>query len=155
MAAGRRAVTADVTRDSAERALLADLRCIIQTVNRHAAHVEKSCGVSTTQLTALELISGQPGVRVTGVSEALGVHASTASNMLDKLEAKGLIERRRGGTDQRTVSLYATPAGKRLLLESPGSHRHLLQEALHSLQDRDLKSIAASLGKLRALLANA
>lgn len=100
------------------------------------------------------MISHNPGVSVTGISKATGVHASTASNMLDKLEAKGLIERRRGGEDQRTVSLYPTPAGERLLRRAPGVPQHCLSAALAKMSDSEVRAVARSLHGLRAALAD-
>lgn len=49
------------------------------------------------------------------VSKALQVHQTSITNLVDKLEAQGLIERKRHPTDRRSTIAQMTPAGKSLL----------------------------------------
>lgn len=55
------------------------------------------------------------GPRVSDLSEALKVSAPTVSQQADELERRGLVERRRGESDRRSVRISLSPEGKALL----------------------------------------
>jgi DNA-binding MarR family transcriptional regulator len=70
--------------------------------------------VSPGRVGMLLLIDANPGVTQTRLARAVERDRSTMVGVLDQLEAKGLIERRRGA-DRRTNGLWLTRAGRRLL----------------------------------------
>jgi DNA-binding MarR family transcriptional regulator len=74
------------------------------------------------------LYGTRAGIRIDGMARVAGLSHSGAVRLVDRLEADGLVERRRGA-DQRSAALYLTPAGRR-------SARRLLSErevAMHSV----------------------
>lgn len=60
------------------------------------------------------LVEANPGVTQTRLAEEVGLDRSTMVGVLDSLQARGLIERRRGA-DRRTNGLWLTRAGRALL----------------------------------------
>jgi DNA-binding MarR family transcriptional regulator len=62
----------------------------------------------------LLLIEANPGVTQTRLAQAVGLDRSTLVGVLDALEARGLVERRRG-EDRRTNGLLLTRAGRALV----------------------------------------
>ena len=56
-----------------------------------------------------------------------GVETSTITRMLDRLEAKGLLSRKRSESDRRIIFLELTPAGQQLVTQIP----HLLAASLN------------------------
>jgi DNA-binding MarR family transcriptional regulator len=125
-------------------------RTIVKAIQSHSAGIERRCGVSASQLWALWEIHGEPGLRVKDISERLSITPATASNLLDKIEAKGLIRRDRSGADQRVVQLFPTKEGEALLATAPGPAEGALLNALARLDDGSLHDIAASLDALVA-----
>ncbi len=71
-------------------------------------------GISPGRLGMLLLVEANPGVTQSRLAQAVGRDRSTMVGVLDQLEAKGLIERRRGA-DRRTNGLWLTRAGARML----------------------------------------
>lgn len=71
-------------------------------------------GVSPGRIGMLLLIDANPGVTQSRLAAAVRRDRSTMVGVLDQLEAKGLIERRRG-EDRRTNGLWLTRAGRGLL----------------------------------------
>ena len=124
------------SRDQSQRAVLQNLRVIFRSIQEHSRWVEKKCGVSAAQLWAMWELFAEPGLPVSSLSKALSVHQSTASNMLDKLERKGLVRRDRSGPDQRVVRLYLTAEGVDLLAEAPRPAQGALTDALQRLPDQ-------------------
>lgn len=62
----------------------------------------------------LILIDANPGVTQSRLAEAVRLDRSTMVGVLDGLEARGLVERRRGA-DRRTNGLWLTRAGRSFL----------------------------------------
>jgi DNA-binding MarR family transcriptional regulator len=139
--------------DSSEPALwpheaLKRFRLIFRAVQQHSQWVESCVGVTCAQLWAMFEISKSLGLNVSELALAMSIHQSTVSNLLPKLEKKGLIRRERAKSDQRMVRLYLTEAGQRLVGQAPDPKRGLLQHALFELPEPELKALAASLDAL-------
>jgi len=96
-------------------------------------NIDSRHGLSGAQLWALWQISAQPGQRVSELADALHIHPSTASNLLDKLEASGLVRRERLDIDNRVVRLNLSEAGLKLVKEIPGPMQGQLRHALQQV----------------------
>ena len=62
----------------------------------------------------LLLVEANPGVTQGRLAEEVGLDRSTMVGVIDALQARGLIERRRGA-DRRTNGLWLTRAGRTLV----------------------------------------
>jgi DNA-binding MarR family transcriptional regulator len=109
----------------------------------HAA----AAGLSTAQVNALlALTPGEP-VPMRALASRLDYDASNLSVLADRLESRGLVERRLDPGDRRVKALGLTAEGERLraafwndLVADP--------EPLAPLADADLRALAALLGTL-------
>jgi len=88
------------------------LRLAQQAVFRDFA--ESVHGLSPGRVGLLIYIDANPGVTQSRLAEAVRRDRSTMVGVLDELEERALIERRRG-TDRRTNGLWLTRAGRSLL----------------------------------------
>ncbi len=127
------------------RDVLKKFRIIFGAVRQHFHAVEKACGVSGAQVWVLALLAERPGMRVSEIAQALSIHQSTASNLLDKVERAGLVRRRRSRTDQRVVELYLTGAGEAALAKAPRPFTGVLSHALEQLPQARLERLSADL----------
>jgi DNA-binding MarR family transcriptional regulator len=130
------------------RDVLKLFRVVFRAVQKHSSWVEKQCDVSGAQLWAMWELLVSPGLRVGDLSRAMTIHQSTASNLLDKLETKGLVRRERGGPDQRVVRLYLTPAGLEVLNRAPRPAQGVLTDALNAVSDEVLDGLNTNLTTL-------
>lgn len=128
-----------------EQEITKQLRIVFKAVQAHSKRVEKTCGLSSAKLWMLHEIASTHGIKVSQLATALSIHRSTCSNMLDKLEEKGLISRDRSKTDQRTVHLYVTALGFDLLKKAPIPHQGQLSSALKRLSPQQLIDLDNSL----------
>lgn len=106
---------------------------LVRMVQSGMKNIDSSHGLSGSQLWALWQISAHSGLRVTELAEAQHIHPSTASNLLDKLEARGLIRRERRDTDNRVVRIYLDKKGRELAKNIPGPVQGLLRNALREV----------------------
>jgi len=109
---------------------LMKFRLVINSTRRHYKWIERQTGINGALVWAMWELNHSPGLRVSELAVSMAIHQSTASNLLDKLEEKGLIERDRSNDDQRVVRLFLTRAGQQLIRRVPEPARGLLQEAL-------------------------
>src|SRR5512135_3240296 len=99
--------------------VLQQFRVLLRSIKRHYQWVEEQCGLSGAQVWALAEIADMPGIKVSELAQQLGVHLSTASNMLRRLEAVELVRRMRIGEDHRVVQLELTAKGEKILSMAP------------------------------------
>ena len=105
-------------------------RVIFGAVRQHFKAVGKACGVSGAQIWAMAALRQHPGMKVSELAQALSIHASTASNLLDKIEKAGLVRRERNHVDQRVVPLYLTAEGEQALEKAPQPQTGILTHVL-------------------------
>ncbi|HEY5634027.1 MAG TPA: MarR family transcriptional regulator [Burkholderiaceae bacterium] len=140
-------------------AALQKLREIIKTAQEQFQSTSQRDSISGSQAWALSEIARHPGVIVSELGKIMAIHPSTTSNMLDKMQKRGLIRRERIDSDQRVVRLFVTERGESMLGDLPGPGRGLLPDALASLGSDELdhvdKALALILGKLERRTASA
>lgn len=129
-----------------------NFRVVVRAVQAHSAWVERQCGLSAAQLWALWEIDRAPGLNVTQIASRLSIKPATASNLLDKVEGKGLIRRERPGPDQRVVQLFVTEQGARLLATAPLPAQGALLDALTRLREGELDDLGRGLEALVDIL---
>jgi DNA-binding MarR family transcriptional regulator len=133
-------------------AVLGQFRLIFRSAKKHFQWVQDRTGVSGAQLWVLAELHRRPRIRVTELARAMGVHQSTASNLIDPLEKRRLIQRDRSSKDQRVVHLSLTRAGRDIVLRAPLPLEGVLPDALKSLGPADLVELQQRLEKLVKLM---
>jgi len=127
---------------------LEQFRVIFRSTKKHFQWVKSATGVSGAQLWVLAELHNQPGIRVTELASALAVHQSTASNLIERLEERGLLQRLRSPSDRRIVQLTLTKAGFAAITRAPTPLEGVLPDALKSLTANELKNLHALLVRL-------
>ena len=74
-------------------------------------------GLTYTQYLVLVLLWEEQTASVSGLGQNLGLDSGTLSPLLKRMEERGLVERRRGGDDERVVTIGLTPRGAELRTE--------------------------------------
>jgi len=77
---------------------------------------------------------------------------ATMTTLVDKLEDRGFITRRRDEADRRRMLIRITKAGKKTLAESPDALQQQFQKRFEALADCEQASLIAALEKVAALL---
>jgi DNA-binding MarR family transcriptional regulator len=71
-------------------------------------------GITYPQYLVLLTLWEEDGARVSRIGERLFLDSATLTPLLKRLEAHGLVERRRRADDERVVEVFLSRAGKRL-----------------------------------------
>ena len=134
-----------------EEAVFVELLRTTDMLSRGPAQVLKTEDLSATQYNVLRILRGAPeGLACGVIASRMITRDPDVTRLLDRLEKRGLILRRRESQDRRTVMARITPDGLKLLarLDEPvqAAHRqqlgHLGRERLQTLTQ--LLSLARS-----------
>ena len=95
--------------------------------DRIAAATEEAVGESATAVAALVSAAQFPGTSIEELRHTLGLSHSAAVRVVDRLAARGLVERRPGPRGP-AVALFATAAGARLATRVLDIRRDVVRE---------------------------
>lgn len=73
--------------------------------------------LTSVQFAALDAIAQQPNIDQASLAAAIGFDRATIGGVLERLEAKGLVQRAVSAHDRRARLLRLTPDGQRLLAQ--------------------------------------
>lgn len=77
-------------------------------------HLGEGLDLSPAQWHVLHVIQPDEPLPMGRLAGTLGCDASNVTGLVDRLEARGLVERRPSAADRRVKALHLTPAGSRL-----------------------------------------
>src|SRR5512142_2100281 len=86
-------------------------------------------------LTALE-VDGP--ISMSAVAEALDVSIASATGIVDRMEKRGLVERRHATEDRRVVEVHPTPQGLAVIREMESEMRSHMARVMDELTDDEL-----------------
>ena len=91
-----------------------------------------------TDFSVLLVIEATPGLKQQEIGDALRIQRPNVVNILDQLQARGLVLRGAVPGDRRSYALTLTPEGRALLIKA---------KAAHARHDRKLSGVLAGLDK--------
>ncbi|WP_375163170.1 MarR family winged helix-turn-helix transcriptional regulator [Laceyella sacchari] len=114
-------------------------------ISRLYRHILDPLGITYTQYLALLVLWEQDGVTLKELGQRLYLDSGTLTPLMKKLEAMGLVTRKRSTEDERKVLIHLTDAGRKLKEDacripeqlvqqneiSPEELSQLMQEARH------------------------
>ncbi|MEO6701300.1 MAG: MarR family winged helix-turn-helix transcriptional regulator [Jatrophihabitantaceae bacterium] len=113
---------------------LAALRELILAGEAYRQTFSAYYGVGTTEMAAIGYLHARGDLGQTELARALGITTSTATTLIDRLEARGLAKRVRNADDRRRITVRLTRGGQDAIAHS----RRWFQAALDGVPDRDL-----------------
>ncbi len=129
-----------------------NLRRVFQVVNERSKRAERETGLTGPQLWTIKVVAESGPVKITELARRMYLHPATVGGILDRLEAKGLVERTRSRQDRRVVRVELTLQGKELVATSPEVVQGLLVTGLEHLGPEKLRNIAAGLEDMVRIL---
>jgi MarR family transcriptional regulator, lower aerobic nicotinate degradation pathway regulator len=108
----------------------------------------KAFDLTPVQYAALIAIRTHPGIDATRLSAVIAFDRSTLGSVIERLEAKQLIERKPASSDKRVKLLHLTKSGTVLLREIMSSVERAQARMLQPLKAADRKILLALLTQL-------
>jgi DNA-binding MarR family transcriptional regulator len=106
------------------------------TSRRLVASLQPAGGVrlTPTKLHALDVVAEQGGCRIGDLARRLGLDDTTATRLVDRLEAAGLAGRKSAEGDRRAIVVALTPAGGKLVRQTQARRQLFFQDVLAALE---------------------
>ena len=90
----------------------------------------RTLGVTGPQRLVIRVVGQAPGATASEISSILGLHPSTLTGVLARLERQGLLQRRIDAADRRRVRFRLTPAGRHIDRERKGTVEAAVRRAI-------------------------
>ena len=132
--------------------VLIALRKITQSISMNSKSLVKRVGLTGPQLMILQEIVHAGEVSVGEVAKAISLSQGTVTGILERMEKRELVTRRRSESDRRRVLVKATTSGKALLETAPPLMQEAFVERFNSLQDWEQNMILCSLQRLVTIM---
>lgn len=97
---------------------------------------------------ALRVVGHHGPTRLGVVAEHLRIAPRSATDVVDRLEARGLVARAPDPADRRAMTVSLTPRGEEVLAQVDAARREGAAEFFGALTERERASLAAVLARL-------
>ncbi len=112
----------------------------------------RTIGVTGPQRLVLRIVAQSPGCTARDISDTLGLHPSTLTGILARLERAGALRRKVDPDDRRRARFELTAEGERLAGERRGTVEAAVRRALARVAPGTVEATAAMLATLAAEL---
>jgi MarR family transcriptional regulator, transcriptional regulator for hemolysin len=109
-------------------------------------------GLTRAQWLALTRLHRRPGASQSELADMMEVEKATVGRLIDRLEAKGWVERRAQAGDRRVNRVYLTAEAERLHLRIWRIAEATVQDALGQLSRREAAQLFKLLGRVKTRL---
>ncbi len=131
---------------------LVALRRILRATELYGRDLARAAGLTPVQIRVLQAISEKGRATPKEISSRLAVSQATVTTIIDRLEAKKLVERRRSETDRRQTNILLTGAGTTALATAPDPLHDRYVSEFEKLADWEQAMIVAALERVASLL---
>ena len=132
--------------------VLVALRRIIRAVDLHSRRLIQKTGLSGPQLVLMQILCHAGTESASELAQRANLSQATVTTILDRLEERGLVERKRSTDDKRRVRVALTEKGKSELEHAPKLLQDNFVHAFAELPDWEQHLIIASLQRVAQMM---
>jgi DNA-binding MarR family transcriptional regulator len=142
--------TGQAGRSALERELLEEMtgwsprdrEGVFRTWHRHA--------LSLVHLNVLTALEAEGPLSMKRLAEAMDVSDASATGIVDRMEKRGLVERRHGTGDRRVVLVHSTDAGAKVFDDMATHRRGMLSKVLAGLSEEEMSALLVGMRAIHA-----
>jgi DNA-binding MarR family transcriptional regulator len=112
-------------------------------LHRRSKRMERTIGVTGVQRLVVRVVGSAPGVSAGELADSLRLHPSTLTEVLKRMVAKGLIERRQDPEDGRKTLLRLTARGHAVDRNKEGTVEELVAAVIRRTPAEHLAIVRA------------
>ena len=112
----------------------------------------RTYGMTRAQGVILARLARQPGMTQNEMAGLCEVEPITVGRLVDRLEARGLLERRLDPSDRRIRRLHLLPAAEPILAEIQRYKNDLLRELTEGLDEETIDTVTRALMHMKGRL---
>ncbi len=131
--------------------VLTALRRVIRATDLHSKHLEKTSGLTAPQLLLLQLLRNGE-VTAGQLAQRMSLSQATVTTIIDRLETRGLVRRRRSDSDRRKVFAALTESGTEILKDAPRPLQEHFVQRFQKLQEWEQTLILSALQRVAQMM---
>jgi DNA-binding MarR family transcriptional regulator len=128
------------------------LRKIIRAIDMNSKNLVKRVGLTGPQLLILMEISRKDGITPGEIARAVSLSQATVTGILERMEKRQLITRRRSQSDKRRILVSLTEGGEQTIKDAPPLMQEGFVERFTGLDEWEQTMILSSLQHLVSLM---
>lgn len=132
--------------------VLISLRQIIRATDLYSRKLSKVSGLTSPQLLIMQAIGAKGEITMGDLANEVSLSQATVTTILDRLEKRQLIERKRGETDKRRVYATLTNDGAGIIEQAPTPLQEEFIARFDRLEDWEQSLILSSLQRVAAMM---
>ena len=131
--------------------LVKELVQAYQAFEAHSAAHIKEMGLTMTQFDIIATLGNQPPMTCKELGEKTLISKGTMTGVLERLEAKGLIEKLMNDEDGRSYKIGLSKTGDKLFKKVFPEHVEYLGKAFRKLSKQELEQAVTVLKEVKAI----
>lgn len=132
--------------------LLVALRKVIRAIDLRSKQLNKDVGLTGPQLLVMQNIVKQSGIMVRQIADNINLSPATVTSILDRLEAKQLLQRIRSTEDKRRVGVFLTAAGEQVMQDAPLPFQEHFTNRFGQLKEWEQSQMVATLQRIANMM---
>lgn len=139
--------------DTIEYEIFSNLRKLIKAVDIYSAKLRETSGISSSQLSCLLTLNSTGPISLSALSNKVSLSPSMITTIVDQLEKKEMVERKRNASDRRVILIELTEKGNKTIENAPLSFQNFLMHGLSTLSDEEKAELNKNVAKLLSVIA--
>jgi DNA-binding MarR family transcriptional regulator len=128
------------------------LRRIVRAIDLHSRHLAQEFGLTGPQVVLLRELVRHGEMHVAELAKSVNLSHATVTDILNRLEKRGLIERTRSIVDRRRIMVMPTKQAISLIEKSPPLLQEEFSQRLTRLDDWEITQILSVLQRVALMM---
>jgi DNA-binding MarR family transcriptional regulator len=132
--------------------LLVALRKVIRAIDMRSRQLSKDVGLTGPQLLVLQEVGKNPGIMVKQIAQSINLSPATVTSILDRMEARALVNRVRSTEDKRKVGVFLSETGQAALSAAPLPLQEHFLNRFNSLEEWEKSLMVSSMQRIATMM---
>ena len=133
--------------------ILISLRKIMRAIDIHSKNLNRNYGLTGPQLMVLQEISAEEQISITGLARRISLSQATVTDIINRLEKRGLVIKNRDQKDKRRVWVKLTNDSVEILKQTPPPLQEVFVKRFLNLEDWEKMMIVSAMKRVVDMMA--
>lgn len=106
--------------------------------------------LSLVHMNVLMLLHSQGPMAMSQLADLLDVSVASTTGIIDRMEKRGIVERRRSDVDRRVVEVHVTEKAEEIFMAMEAERRVRLSRLVETISDAELSALLTGLRAFRS-----
>jgi DNA-binding MarR family transcriptional regulator len=131
------------------------LRTVSSIIKRRGRDILSNFDITPPQFNALLILRNHGNLTIGELGEKMYLACSTATDLIDRMERNGLVERRRDQNDRRVIRLHVKEKGMEMVQAVMAARKRYLSGILDQISEEEILVMINGMRHLQELMTGA